>query len=433
MEKVLLMIEIVNKSMNRLKNTGFFHIFGSTLINKILGFLSNFIVVRLIEKSAFGTYTYANNILSFIMIMSGLGMVSGVFQLCSENIGKRHEIEKIYAYGCKIGVGFNLLISVIIIIVAEFYTLPIPAANHLLLLMALTPVINILFEFQQIYLRTDLKNREYSYASMINTALLLLFSVIGSLFFKEKGLIYARYIAYILSSIIIYKVFKTPIIMIKDKIATETKKILYRIAIISMLNNGLSQVLYLLDIFVLGMVVVDENIIASYKVATVIPTALYFIPSAVCTYVYPYFAMNKDNKEWVVNSYKKLTIGMFVFNLLVAAGLSLTAPIIISLFFGEQYLDTVICFRILILGYFFNGTFRGIAGNLLVTQRRLKFNLFEGLVSGLCNLVGNIVLIPRLGSIGAAYTTLAVMIISSVLSSGYFIYVLKNIKIRNIQ
>ena len=124
---------------------------------------------------------------------------------------------------------------------------------------------------------------------------------------------------------------------------------------------------------------------------------------------------------------------MFVFNLLVAAGLSLTAPIIISLFFGEQYLDTVVCFRILILGYFFNGTFRGIAGNLLVTQRRLKFNLFEGLVSGLCNLVGNIVLIPRLGSIGAAYTTLAVMIISSVLSSGYFIYVLKNIKIRNIQ
>ena len=102
MEKVLLMIEIVNKSMNRLKNTGFFHIFGSTLINKILGFLSNFIVVRLIEKSAFGTYTYANNILSFIMIMSGLGMVSGVFQLCSENIGKRDEKEKIYAYGCKI-------------------------------------------------------------------------------------------------------------------------------------------------------------------------------------------------------------------------------------------------------------------------------------------------------------------------------------------
>ena len=72
-----------------------------------------------------------------------------------------------------------------------------------------------------------------------------------------------------------------------------------------------------------------------------------------------------------------------------------------------------------------NGSFRGIAGNLLVTQRRLKFNLFEGLVSGGVNIIGNLILIPRMGSIGAAIATLCVMNISAALSSGYFIYVLK--------
>lgn len=422
------MKQLIKAGIEKLKNTGFFHIFGATLINKILGFLSNFIVVRLIEKSAYGVYTYANNILSFVLLLSGLGMVSGVFQLCSEKIGNREEMERIYAYGSAVGIGFNFIIAMIIFCVARFYTLPIPASNHLLMLMALTPIINILFEFQQIYLRFNLKNQEYSYASTINTALLLICSVIGSVLFKEEGLIFARYFAYILSSLLTYKLFRAPIKLYGEKLIQESRKVLYRISIISMFNNGLSQMLYLLDIFVLGLVVVDESIIASYKIATVIPTALYFIPSAVCTYVYPYFAMNKDNKKWLIDNYKRLTFLMMTFNAVLTVGLCITSPIIIRIFFGKQYLDAVSCFRILIIGYFFNGTFRGIAGNLLVTQRRLKFNLFEGLISGGINIIGNALLIPALGSIGAAYTTLGVMLISSLLSTGYFIYVLKKKK-----
>lgn len=412
--------------VHKLKTTGFFHIFGATVINKILGFLSSFVIVRLIDKSAFGVYTYANNILSFLLLVSGLGMVSGVFQLCSEKIGNQREIEEIYAYGSEIGIGFNVLVSMVIFIISKWYVLPIPAANHLLTLMALTPLVNIVFELQQIYLRVELKNQQYSYASTINTTLLLICSVIGAALFQEKGLIFARYFAYVLSAFAAYKLFKAPIKLWGRKIADESRRALYRISIISMFNNGLSQILYLLDIFILGLVQINETSIASYKVATVIPTALYFIPSAVCTYIYPHFAMNKDNKKWLVENYKKLSAIMALINAVMVACLEISAPIIVQVFFGKQYMDAVTCFRILVLGYFFNGTFRGIAGNLLVTQRRLKFNFIEGLISGVVNAIGNAMLIPKMGSLGAAYTTLSVMILSSILSTGYFIWVLKN-------
>lgn len=422
------MDNLIKTGIVKLKNTGFFHIFGATVINKILGFLSNFVIVRLIDKSDFGVYTYANNILSFLLLVSGLGMVSGVFQLCSEKIGNKKEIEEIYAYGSKIAIGFNALLAVVIFCVSKCYVLPIPAANYLLTLMALTPLINIVFELQQIHLRVELKNQQYSYASTINTSLLLVCSVIGAVLFQEEGLIFARYFAYILSAVAGYKLFKAPIRLWGKKIAHESRRALYRISIISMLNNGLSQMLYLLDIFVLGLVHVGETAIASYKVATVIPTALYFIPSAVCTYIYPYFAMKKDDKKWLVENYKKLTAIMAAVNAAITICMEITAPIIVQIFFGKQYLDAVMCFRILILGYFFNGTFRGIAGNLLVTQRRLKFNLVEGIISGVANVIGNALLIPAMGSIGAAYATLGVMILSSALSTGYFIFVLKNKK-----
>lgn len=412
------------KAIEKLNATGFFHIFGATLVNKILGFLSNFIIVRLISKTAFGEYTYANNILSFILILSGLGLVSGVFQLCSENIGNIDVAEKIYAFGNRMGVLINIILAFIIVGIALIWKMPIQNAGHLLALMSITPLVNILFEFQQIYLRYHLKNKAYSYASTFNTALLLICSCIGAYIGQAEGLIFSRYIAYILSSVISFKVFKAPIKLVGVKLERGIRSVLLRLSVISMLNNGLSQMLYLLDIFVMGLVGIGEIAIASYKVATIIPTALYFIPSAICIYIYPHFAMNKDNKEWLVQNYKRLTIAMVVFNAGLSLLLIVLAPFIISLFFGKQYLDAVVCFRILMIGYFFNGSFRGIAGNLLVTQRRLKFNLFEGLLSGGVNVLGNLWLIPLFGSIGAAYATLIVMTFSATLSTGYFIYVL---------
>ena len=64
-----------------------------------------------------------------------------------------------------------------------------------------------------------------------------------------------------------------------------------------MVINALSQLLYLLDLFVIGIVDPQETIIASYKVATVIPTALIFIPNSLVIYIYPYFAEHKDDTE----------------------------------------------------------------------------------------------------------------------------------------
>ena len=45
--------------INTLFKTGFFHIFGSNVINKILAFLSSVILVRILTKTEYGAFTYA--------------------------------------------------------------------------------------------------------------------------------------------------------------------------------------------------------------------------------------------------------------------------------------------------------------------------------------------------------------------------------------
>ena len=74
-------VNLIKKIASKLGNTGFFHVFGSTAINKIIGFASGIVLVRLISKSEYGVYSYAYNLLTFFMIACGFGAVSGILQM----------------------------------------------------------------------------------------------------------------------------------------------------------------------------------------------------------------------------------------------------------------------------------------------------------------------------------------------------------------
>lgn len=58
--------EYMENLRNKLFKTGFFHIFGSSVINKIVTFASGIILVRILSKEEYGVYTYAENLLSFL-------------------------------------------------------------------------------------------------------------------------------------------------------------------------------------------------------------------------------------------------------------------------------------------------------------------------------------------------------------------------------
>lgn len=411
------------KKITSLSDTGFFHIFGSSVINKIIAFLSNIIVVRIITKAEFGEYSYALNIVSFALLFSGLGLVTGTFQLCSEK-KDLNEKKQIFNYASLMGIRFNILLSAIIACIAIFWDMPMEGAKKLLLFMTFYPVVTIVFEFQQIFLRSCFRNKDYSYASMINTIIVMIASIAGAWICGAKGLIFGRYLAYIFTAVCIVKLFKVTFSTKKTDIFYEDKKALFHISIIGMLSNGLGELLYLIDVFVLGLITTEE-MVASYKVATVIPSACTFIPLAIVTYVYPYFASHRDDPQWCMQKYKMMIKYVALLNISISLFLVFFAKPIITIIYGEEYLDAVPCFIILSISYFFSGTFRILSGNLLATQRKFTFNLVVNILCGIINLAGNIVLIPLFYSMGAAMTTFMVVIVSSIISTTYYLYILK--------
>lgn len=416
----------IKNSVGSLAKSGFVHIISSSVINKIITFACGIILVRILTKDAYGIYSYANNILGFFMLASGLGASAAVLQLCSER-KTVEERERFYRFGCFFGLGSNIILGAIILCSASLFNLPIAGSNYCLALMCLLPFAHLLSDLQIMYLRTEIRNKEYAYANILCTSLYFICVTALSLLFKTEGLIAAQYVAYLLSALLIVLIFKVPVSFARPKLSRSEIKDFFSISSISGVNNGLSRLMYLLDIFVLGLVVPDDTVIASYKVATNIPTALLFIPASIVIFIYPYFARNKDNKEWVTKNFKRVIFYLGIFNAAIAIAMFALAPWIISLVFGKQYLDAVGPFRILCISYIFSGTFRTISGNILVTQRKLKFNLFVSIVSSALNTFLNYFMIKAYGSIGAAWATLITAVFCAILCTSYLLYTFSKI------
>ena len=410
----------------KLFSTGFFHIFGSNVINKILSFASGILLARILTKSEYGVYSYANTLMGFFLLVSGFGMVSGLLQVGSEQKQEEKRLG-LYRFACRFGFAYNLLLAAVILFVALVIPLPIAGSGKILALMCLYPLATLMRDLKTALLRAQMRNQDFSYANTFSTAAMVLLSCTLALLLRAEGLVLGQYLACILTILFIRKKCGVGISFRKSGVDTAAKRDLLGVCSISVLNDGLSELMYLLDVFILGLAVPDETVIASYKVATTIPTALVFIPLSVITYVYPYFARNRGDKAWLTKNYSRLVLSMGALNLLIGGGLILVAPWLIGLVFGKVYLDSVAPFQILCASYIISGTFRILSGNLLVTQRKLKFNLFVAVLSSATNTVLNVFLIQAWGSIGAALATLITVLLTSVLSTAYLIRTIRAI------
>ena len=405
----------------RLLRTGFFHILGGSVLSRLLGFFSTAILVRILTKTEYGVFTCAWNIYSIVLLANGMGMEAGVLQLCSERSGDLSYARRICGFGTRFGLAFDALLMGVLLAVGLFVPLRIGGAGELLILLAALPMGKLLFSLTAAHLRAQKQNQSYARFSVIHALLVLAATAAGALLFRQKGLILGYYAAYALSALLALCRIRSPLFSREGKLDRADRRALLGVSFVSMCNNGLSQLLYLLDVFVLGILTASEDILAAYRVATVIPTALSFLPTSLAMYLYPYFAQKRSDGTWCMRSYRAILLGLGSVNLLICGALILFAPWILRLLFGAVYLDTVPVFRILSVSYFFSGTLRTLSGNLLVTQRKLKFNFFVAVFSGVLNLAADLILIPLWGSAGAALATLLVVLVTGLLNTACLI------------
>ena len=417
----------MKRKIKKIIDIGLAHVFGAYTLNKVIAFLTSFLLVRILSKTEYGYFSSAFNTYSFFNIFTGLGMLSAELLYCTE---ERNYNEKrgIYRYTLLSGLVVDLILGIIICGYGVWGPVSIKETRVFISMFSLLLCFEYFSQYILCVFRTKKDNHNFSFLSMIISASYLLFGCGGAFIAGVYGAIIGRYIA--CSVVIVIGILRLGAnksdIFNNISIRVNLKKEIWDYSLKSGLSGFLNHVIYLIDVAMLSYIIADPDIIASYKFATLIPESMSFIPQAVIVTVLPYFISNMSNREWIKNNTKKLVLLMGVFNAFVTLSLICLAPFIIHVFGGEKYSDSVIYFRILSISYFFLATFRLFSTNLLAVFRKVSFNIIAAAITGIINIFLDYFMIVHFKAIGAAIATVLAVVIGSCISLPYLIHVINH-------
>lgn len=425
------LISAIGRTLKRLYHSGFFTVIVSQVIVKIVGFCNSIFLARLLSKGDYGIYSYAQNYLSVLLLLDGLGTISAIVQFGSENYESSDRQLAFTKYGFSIGCAFNGILSMGIFIYALTGSFSIEGSGAVLAVMAFQPIMSYISSFFSINLRYRLENKLFSICNIINSVLNISAVVVGAVVGGVYGVAASLYFAYLISILIYIGVFiklKVNPFGKSSKLSKDDKKGFLKLSVSAAVNDSILHLIMVADLFIIGAMIADELIVASYKVATTIPSALVFIPSSLMLFVYPYMARNKNDYRWNRKILIAIVLALGVVNTIIVVILAVWAPFFITLIYGDAYLDAVPTFRVLLIGYLFTGTFRTPIVNFLWSQKRNKMVVGLSVFIGIFNIVVDIILVKIQGAIGAAIATTATYFVSAVLAIIFAVIVMRKIK-----
>lgn len=404
----------------------------ANIVNKVLAMVSNMLVTRMLSVESFGMWSYILNVYSYLSLLSGLGLQNGAFQFGAEHT-KNEKKYSYYKYCMRAGLLVNIFLTMLFIGYSFWGGLPSAESGLFIRLIAPQVLLEYIWNLMLIVLRCDNKIVEFARTTNVNTVLITIGTCVGAMF-GIKGMIIGRYVAYFTSLVVTAYYIKNQMIkIVKAKVLDISEKIvLWKYSISLEISGGLNTLVYLLDVSMIAALITNSTEIALYKVATLIPSALVIIPNAIVTAVLPEIIYNKNDKSWLVKNIKKYILVLGIFNFFICGLLILFARLVIVIISGDNYIDAVPVFRVLVIGYFISGTFRVLSTNILAVLKYIKYNLFLSIIAGLCDISFNYIFIRTYGMIGAAYASLLTMSISAILAFGYLLIQLKGDKRKNI-
>lgn len=172
-----------------------------------------------------------------------------------------------------------------------------------------------------------------------------------------------------------------------------------------LLISGISSLLYLrLDVLMLGAMA-GEFEVGIYSAATRIAEAWYFIPTIIAAAVQPLILqLKRDDAAGYSLRLGQLYASMAWLSVSVGILVSFTASAIISLLFGPAYASAA---PVLIVHVWAGvPVFLGVASSqFLIAENLTRISMYRTGLGLLANVSLNLVLIPRLGALGAAIAT----------------------------
>ena len=414
--------------MDLIKNyvLGFFsrsgsYVFSATIIAKILSFIASWTALKFISNDELGVVLFAYNFILFLIPVSGFGLHQSLLRY-SALVKTDQEKNSLFLYVFNKGILASLGLILLIISVSFFINFKFENTLPYIIVLSFVILPSFLFEIIRAQFRLQHNNKAFAYTELVHSIVLLVSVFLLSYYFKEVGYAIALLITPLLTSIFFIKKIK---IDFKSKIKTQIADFTFwKYGFFASLSNVVTQLLFVIDILLIGYLLEDTEMITNYRYISLIPFSLLFLPMVFISTDFVAFTEKIYDKKYIVNYMKSY----MTFFLIISCFLFL-----FSYFFAEQILTLLDSsftqftdvFLILIFGIIGIYIFRGLYGNLLSSIGKAHINYYIASFSLIVNIVSNYYLIPKYGIKGAAITSSILMWLTGIASWVCFNYLYK--------
>lgn len=419
----------LGNEIQKLKKNGFFSIYFSTICSKVVTLFGGILLVRLMSKEDYGVYTLVQNAIAMLCIFGDLGASDATLQYALENEKSEKKQKGIFVFGMKMLIVSTLFSSILILLSPLFYPYKDANIERLTISLLFIPMLTSSINYIAILLRVKKENKKFSLYQFLTTIIHYSIIILCTVFWGLKGSLLSQYLYNIIIIVVgILMIKKNVSLNNFSKLEKKEKKDFFKLAIATQFNHTLNNMLYSVDIFVLGIMLIKTTDVSIYKVATVIPTALVILPQCLMIYFLPYFVKHNNDKEWIKTNIKKLILYSLPFYAIITLAFIFLSKYIILILYGNEYIDAAMPFILLMIGFFFTATIKEPITSIVYVLHKIKFNVYMSIFSLILNLMFNILFVKLFGMIGVSISTLVISILCAVISIIYVRNVVKSEK-----
>ena len=382
----------------------------------LLAFLA-ILIARHLGVEEYGQLSFALTFTSFFAVSLDLGLST----LFVREVSRKKELLKNYTSNI-LGIKFilailNVFILLIIInVFQEHFLVDVKSLIYFFIIYTILVNFNIFFKslFQAIE-----KMQYEAYVRIIQSFALFALGVIFILFNYSIAWIA---VAYVLSGFIgflinIVIIIRRKISFLKPRFNIKLYKDLLKESWPFALSIIFNIIYFKIDIIMLGFLKTNIDV-GLYVAAYNIVILFYYLPQTVSSALLPIISrLFLTNREKLISVYKQLFDYHYIFGVFFSLLLFIESKEIINLLFGSDYASAHIVLKILSIAIIFK-YIAYISGITLTSINKQKTRTKYQGITTVINIGLNIVLIPYIGIIGAAIST----VVTEMFLAGFYFY-----------
>jgi O-antigen/teichoic acid export membrane protein len=419
--------ENVNKSFQKIAKGGIITLIG-TIVGTLLGFASRVIIVRYTSQSEYGVYSLALVLIGIFATISTLGFHEGSARYIAYFRGKNEEdkLGNIISSSIKIAIIASISLAIFSFFISDYISISIFHVLDLsipLKIFSITIPFTVLINvFTAIFRGFDqVKPRIYFQNILRNFSLvifLIIFAYLGLSFF---GVVYAYLLSILVTCLAftIYFIKKLPIHPKEENNINfppmGKKLLLFSLPLLA--TGMLIMVMSWMDTLMLGYFKTPD-VVGVYNVALPLATQILIVINSFAVLYIPIVSglYGKNQMENLGRIYTISTKWCFIGTLPILFVVFLFPDVVLNLFFGGRYIGAVVVLQILAFGFFLN-PISGLNYHTLIAIGKTKTIMKIFLISGVTNIILNVILIPPLGIVGAAIASASAVAFANVMLS----------------